>query len=1334
MQARTATARKPRGAASRGPPRAAAAKSSAAGLPRYLQDKAGPGQPLPAPVRTEMEGRFGSPLADVRVHTDGAAAESAAGMGARAYTAGSDIVFGAAHFAPESPSGRGLLAHELTHVVQQRRADTPATQPSAADGGAHHDKAEREAEANAKKIASSAPLTAKETPAAGVQRDGILDTLGDAAGAVADFGGDVVDAGVDAAGSAVEAVGEAIGAVAMRLVREVAPSLVPVIERGPMALLRDMVSSALDGLASILNALDPSGTLTAMLGVFTGLVERAAGIAAALLSGDCQPLLNAIDELKTFVTEVAGEAWDRLTTFLQPIGDFFTDLWNGYGAPAIEWLRSKAGAVWARIEAFGTDIWNWTEPIRSAVGDAWGWVKEQLFGPEEAGSGDSSGGIVGWITTKAGEAWDWVKEQTAPVWQPIAATAQKVADMLPPPWMRNFGQQMQQMSTQLNASATAMEGGDGVAENRDTLATVLPSVTQVIGTVRNVIVDAGGWVSTKVGALGNAVSSLMGSLRSSSLMAMLANALGWLEDAALRLVSWADEKVRGLFDWILQGFDALTPFIENAVGVVRKLIGVVGDLMRLPQLILSSVWEAIPCCIREPIKNFVFNQILARIPVFGQFFSDPTLWPRVQATALRILRQVFVDGDLAGAAWTFFQSVLRVLGLPPELVVQVLAKAAAAIGDILTDPVGFLINLLGAVKAGFGRFFENIGTHLLNGVSGWLFGQAESAGITPPRDFSIGSIFGFVLQVLGITVEHIFERLTLKLDAATVRRLRQIMNLATGAWHFLSILINEGPAGLWVEIQNQLSNLWDRVLDGVISWVTDAIIGRATRWLMSLLDVTGIMPVINTLVAVYNAIESFMQYLREMLEIVSKVLDGILDIAHGAIDGAAVFLEDALDRAMPVAIGFLANQFGLGRIGERMHELLETVRALVDQAIDWLIDRAIELGQAFIAMARRGVAAVRDAASAVVGWWRRRFGFTDENGEGHELYFTGEGPTAQLTIASTPQSFGAFLDAQAAGASAAKQTKIARARGLYADLLRVQRTAAPPAADGSATTPGANAEAEVVLLTTQLVDLAKEIMGGGAGASTAPEFGNLEAGMGHSVTVERLTAVHPPGSEPSVSGGLWEALGRRRHGGSTYYIMGHLLNHHLGGTGASWANLTPLTRSANSSMSAGFEEHAKTRVHGSPAVPVRFEVRATFGRDARAADQARLRATGNPDDAVIADIIQAERAVPRTVTGTATDLSTGQPGSQVPPLSLTNTVDENVDNYALSDAPRTPAYVSEMSAAELMRLPGVEAAMAQRINAGKPYRTQAQFDAVAAPNNWDNVVATTAFRLRLYRR
>lgn len=1313
--------------------RAPRAPSSGAGLPRFLSP-APAGQPLPPAVQADMGRRFGEPLSGVRVHADAAAAASAQSVGAAAYAQGENLVFGAGTYNPQSPEGRGLLAHELTHVVQQRRAGPALQRSGVADGGARGRKAidqaaEREASDNASRIHQNLPLTATQTPQLKVQGDW-LDDAGDLASGAVDLVSDAGGAVADAGGALVDAAGEAIGDVAMALVRRVAPQLVPIIEVGPVQWIRDKVSQAFDGVASVLNALDPSGTVTLMLALFTGLVARAGAILAALLSGDCQPLLDAVDQLKTFVTEVAGEAWDRLTEFLRPIGDFFSDLWAGYGAPAIEWLRNFAGDVWAGIEQFGADIWDWTEPIRSAVGDAWGWVKEQLFGPEDAGSGDSSGGILGWVTGKATEAWDWVKEQTRPVWEPISSVATQVAEMLPPPFLSNFGEQMQQLSGQLNTTASDMGGGDAVADNRESLSEILPSVEQIIAGVRGVILVGGAWISEKVGALGTLVASVMSELRASSILSVLASALGWLETAAQNLVAWAQEQVASLFDLLLQGFDALSPFIQAAAGVVRRLITVVGDLMALPQLILSTVWEAIPCCIREPIKNFVLNQILGRIPVFGQFFTDPSLWPRVQRTAMRILRQVFVDGDLAGAAWSFFQAVLRVLGLPPELVVQVLAKAAQAIGDILTDPVGFLINLLGAVRAGFGLFFERIGTHLLNGVTGWLFGHLREAGITPPADFSVGSVLGFVLQVLGVTVENIFARLALRLDATVVARLRTMLNVATGVWRFISILATEGVAGLWTEIQSQLGNLWDSLLQGVIGWITDAVIGRATRWLMSLLDVTGIMPVINTLIAVYNAIESFIQYLREMLEIASKVLDGILGIAHGQIDAAAGFLESALGDAMPVAIGFLANQFGLGRMSERIRELVETVQGTVNRALDWLIERAISLGQALIDMARRGVSAVR-------GWWVNRESFTTASGEPHELYFTGEGASAQLTIASVPQSFEAFLDAQSAGANPAKLTLIATARDTHRQLLTKQRTAAPPGASGASgagTAPGEADAAEVLRLTHELAGMARELMGGdAAGASTAPVFGPLHGGMGSSVTVERLTSVHPPGDQPSVAGGLWETLSRRRNGGTTYYIKGHLLNHHLGGTGASWANLTPLTGSSNTTMSSQFEELAKARVHHpSTPVAVRYNVTATFGRDARASEQAALRASGNPDDAVIADIIAAEQHVPMSIAGSATDLATGQPGTPVPAFSHTNTIAESPDQYDLSGAPRSPAYVSDMSDAELATLAGRPVPPAPGFP-NRPYRSVEALESNTG-GNWAAMVAASPSRLRLFRR
>ncbi len=81
-----------------------------------------PGTRLDPKTSNFMASRFGADFSQVRVHTDSEAAQSAAAMGAKAYTVGSDIVFGAGQFNPGNESGRHLLAHELTHVIQQRHS------------------------------------------------------------------------------------------------------------------------------------------------------------------------------------------------------------------------------------------------------------------------------------------------------------------------------------------------------------------------------------------------------------------------------------------------------------------------------------------------------------------------------------------------------------------------------------------------------------------------------------------------------------------------------------------------------------------------------------------------------------------------------------------------------------------------------------------------------------------------------------------------------------------------------------------------------------------------------------------------------------------------------------------------------------------------------------------------------------------------------------------------------------------------------------------------------------------------------------------------------------
>src|SRR5690625_2469309 len=109
------------------------------------------GDPLPESVRAEMEARMGHDFSDVRIHTDSAAHESATSVQARAYTVGSDIVFQREAFNPTSMAGRTLIAHELTHVVQQRNGPVSGTDTGhGVKVSDPADRFEREAEAAAR--------------------------------------------------------------------------------------------------------------------------------------------------------------------------------------------------------------------------------------------------------------------------------------------------------------------------------------------------------------------------------------------------------------------------------------------------------------------------------------------------------------------------------------------------------------------------------------------------------------------------------------------------------------------------------------------------------------------------------------------------------------------------------------------------------------------------------------------------------------------------------------------------------------------------------------------------------------------------------------------------------------------------------------------------------------------------------------------------------------------------------------------------------------------------------------------------------------------------------
>jgi hypothetical protein len=93
-----------------------------AGIETSIRAMSAGGEPIAAPTRSVFESRFGYDFSHVRTHTGPTAAGAAVALSARAFTVGDHIFFGAGQYQPETAHGRRLLAHELTHTIQQRPA------------------------------------------------------------------------------------------------------------------------------------------------------------------------------------------------------------------------------------------------------------------------------------------------------------------------------------------------------------------------------------------------------------------------------------------------------------------------------------------------------------------------------------------------------------------------------------------------------------------------------------------------------------------------------------------------------------------------------------------------------------------------------------------------------------------------------------------------------------------------------------------------------------------------------------------------------------------------------------------------------------------------------------------------------------------------------------------------------------------------------------------------------------------------------------------------------------------------------------------------------------
>jgi hypothetical protein len=267
-----------------------------------------------------------------------------------------------------------------------------------------------------------------------------------------------------------------------------------------------------------------------------------------------------------------------------------------------------------------------------------------------------------------------------------------------------------------------------------------------------------------------------------------------------------------------------------------------------------------------------------------------------------------------------------------EMLAGVLAKAAGVLDKIIKDPMQFLSNLLAAVKQGFNMFVGNITAHLKKGLIGWLMGTLADAGIELPESFDLKGILKLVTSVIGLTYANIRSR------AVSMVGEKVVAGIEKAAEIFI-ILKNEGISGVWKLIQDKLSDIKETVMGGIKDFVITKIITSAVTWIISLFNPASAF--IKACKMIYDVVMFFVERGSQIMSLVNSILDSIGAIADGAIGGAAAMVEQSLAKALPVAISFLASLLGIGGIAGKIKELIEKVQAPVNKAVDWLVTNVV---------------------------------------------------------------------------------------------------------------------------------------------------------------------------------------------------------------------------------------------------------------------------------------------------------------------------------------------------------------------------------------------------------
>ncbi len=544
-----------------------------------------------------------------------------------------------------------------------------------------------------------------------------------------------------------------------------------------------------------------------------------------------------------------------------------------------------------------------------------------------------------------------------------------------------------------------------------------------------------------------------------------------------------------------------------------------------------------------------------------------------------------------GAIMAIVEIIIKV----KNVLTNLLAGIVEVVGAIIADPFGFADALFTGLGNGFKNFSKNMLKHLQAGLFGWLTGTLSGMSITFPENiFSLKGIFSLSTQILGFTW-GVIRNIGIKVIGEPVMKA-----LETG-FKFVTILKNEGIQGLWEHMKDQFMDLKETVLGAIKSMVITQVIEAGVKWLLGLLNPVGAF--VKVVMAIISVVKFFIERAAQIMELVQAFMDGVKAVVSGNATKVATAVENALAKAVPVVIGFLAALLGLGGLASKVTRIIRKIRKRVAKAIKKLWKKIKKMAKKFLKklgvdkLAKKGKEKLLDARDYLYDTFMGTISFTAADGSRHRVYPKNKREPKIIMLASNPKPIEVQIDSEIAiskeNSDMDNVLVLEEAKTYYREnvkpivskieLIEKEENSSKKDVDGADKT-AANKLKKLVGVRkrkvkglTQILSRASFSEGEKTKVKTVTKWQDSGA-AGDYVEAAPLTYLQgefkgaSPGS--TVPRGWKYALDLNDQLGGVAYIRGHMLNDGLHGPNKKW-NLKPISNRMNREMDQKIENHAR---------------------------------------------------------------------------------------------------------------------------------------------------------------